>query len=299
MKMKKNLFLMLTIGVVIMLVACGNEGNEHSPMLTSYEATDDEASASDDEASAGDDGATTSDQEQLGIGDRECLAIRVEGDISMEMQEFFDFHSEIMDDYFGDLDAFLNARIDHYTGLFYAGSGEYVILVADDLENWQTPDLLADVNFTICRAEHSYDALSAIRTQIDNNHASTSARITSWGIDTLENNVFVYLADLTDEAILDFKENVSDSPLIEFIEEEGVVFQATILEIHDQPQVGWYYDDMTVLVTSAEHGRMAFDHRRLEDIGATVGDVVELTITEVWVQPDPAPVYPDSWRLID
>jgi len=56
---------------------------------------------------------------------------------------------------------------------------------------------------------------------------------------------------------------------------------------------------MTVLVTSEEFGRMVFDHRRLEDIGATVGDVIELTIAGDWVQPDPQPVYPDSWRLVD
>ena len=48
-----------------------------------------------------------------------------------------------------------------------------------------------------------------------------------------------------------------------------------------------------------EHGRIVFDHRRLEDIGATVGDVVELTIIGDWEQPDPAPVHPYGWRLVD
>lgn len=77
------------------------------------------------------------------------------------------------------------------------------------------------------------------------------------------------------------------------------IFNVTILEIHDEPQDDWYFDQMTVLVTSEEHGRMIFDHTRLEDIGATVGDIVELTIIGYWTQPDPSPVHPDSWRLVD
>ena len=86
----------------------------------------------------------------------------------------------------------------------------------------------------------------------------------------------------------------------EYIEQPfQAVFEATILEMYDEPQANWYFDEMTILVTSEAHGRMVFDHRRLADIGATVGDVVELTITGEWVQPDPQPVVPDRWRLID
>jgi len=154
--MIKNLFLALTMGVVLVLVACGNESESSSSVegvLGDYGAADD-------------DGYSNGEQEPLGVGDRECVVIRV-ADSGIGIREFFELHNEIMmGDYLGDLDAFLNARIDNYTGLFYSGSGEYVILIADDLENWQAPDLLADVNFTICRAEYSYDELSAIRTKL-------------------------------------------------------------------------------------------------------------------------------------
>jgi len=292
--MKKVLFLLSFIGVVLMLVACGHESSGISSQgeraHQDYELVD--GGESNDEQETG-------EPEPLGTGDRECLAVRVEGSVSMGMDEFFEIHREIINEYLEGLDAFFNARIDNYTGLFYIGSGEYVILLAEDIVNWQIPDLLEDVNFTVCRAEHSYTELSEVRTQIDNNYTYTSARITGWGIGTLENRVLVYVADLTDEVILDFKENVSDSPLIEFIDSPSAIFYATILEMHDEPQAGWYGDQMTVLVTSEEQGRMVFDHRRLENIGATVGDVVELTITGDWPQPDPAPVYPDSWRLVD
>ena len=135
------------------------------------------------------------------------------------MDEFFDDnHDELMNQYLDDLDAFFNSRIYNYTGIFYAGLGNYVILFAEALENWQTPKLLEDVRFKVCQAEHSYNELAEIRTQIDNNNTATSAQITSWGIDTMENIVFVYFADLTDEAIQDFRKNVSDSPLIDFRE---------------------------------------------------------------------------------
>ena len=88
----------------------------------------------------------------------------------------------------------------------------------------------------------------------------------------------------------------------EAIEEiDTVTFNATIIEIHDEPNDDWYFPgrNMTVLVTSEEFGRMVFDHRRLENINATVGDVVELMITGDWEQPDPQPVAPDSWRRVD
>ena len=287
--MKKSLFLILCIGITLMLVACGYEGSGASSpeeeMPIDNELTDDRES--------------NGVREPLGSGDRECLIIRADDDAGMGMGEFFDLQRDIINEYLEGLDAFFNDRIDNYTGLFYNGSGEYVILLADDIENWQIPDLLADVNFTVCRAEYSYSELSEVREQITYNYTTTSARITGWGIGTLENRVLVYVADLTDEAILDFKENVSDSPLIEFIDTPSVIFDAVIVEMHDEPPTAWYFEQMTVLVTSEEYGRMIFDHRRLEDIGATVGDVVELTLTGDWPQPDPQPVYPDSWRLVD
>jgi len=291
--MKKNLILMF--GILLVLVACGyeDEGNEQAGVLV-------------DDGSANDSGEhyETGDEreildEPLIIGERTCRIISVEGTNTMNMYDFFDRQSEIMDEYLGDFDAFFSARIDNYAGLFYAASEGYIILLAEDVENWDVPNLLAGVNFTICQADHSYEELSAVRTQIDENYQETSARITSWGIDTMDNIVVVYIADLTDEAILDFKENVSDSPLIDFREEGSVIFNATIIEMHEEPIIDWYDDEMTVLVTSEEFGRMIFDHRRLEDIGATVGDIVEITITGGWVQPDPQPVYPDSWRLVD
>lgn len=283
MKMKKNLLLL--VGAVLFLVACGHEGNEISPTV----------------AELANDGERNYEEVQplLEIDDRVCRHISAESPNTMNMHDFFDRHNEIINEYLEGFDGFFNARIDNYTGLFYAPSEGYVILLAEDVENWEVPDLLANVNFTICQADHSYDDLSAVRTQIDNNYEETTARITSWGIDTMDNIVFVYIADLTDEVILDFKENVTDSPLIDFRVEESVIFNATILEIYDEPQDDWYGDEMTVLVTSEEHGRMVFDHRRLENIGVTVGDVVEITITGGWEQPDPQPVHPDSWQLAD
>ena len=258
--MKKYLFLTLFTGFILILVACGDNTAETSP-----------------------------NHEQIISNGRECIA--VEGNNSMD--DFFSTN-HVEDDF----DDFFSNQIDNYAGLYF-DSGIYVILFADQLENWQTPEMLGDVRFRVCQVENSYNELAAVRTQINNNHGAASVLVTSWGIDTLENRIVVYLADLTDESILDFKENVSDSPLIDLRQEGRAVFYATILEMFDEPQADWYGDQMTVLVTSEEHGRMVFDHRRLEEIGAIVGDVVEITITGVWVQPDPAPVSPDSWRLVD
>ena len=266
--MRKHLFLTLLTGITLILVACGHENNNE----------------------------TSSAYQPTRINNFECII--VEGNSNMD--DFFASNdSELMNAYIGDLDAFFSNRINNYAGLFYHGSGVYVILFADLLRNWQTPEMLENVDFKVCQVEHSYSELAAVRTQIHNNYTMTSARITGWGISTLNNRVFVYLANLTDEVILDFRENVSDSPLIEFIESPSAVFNAIILEMHDEPLTDWYGAQMTVLVTSEEFGRMIFDHRRLEDIGATVGDIVELTITGDWEQPDPQSVHPDSWRLVD
>ena len=88
--------------------------------------------------------------------------------------------------------------------------------------------------------------------------------------------------------------SISDNDMDETVS----VFNATILEIHDEPMDDWYDREVTILV-DGEYGRMVFDHRLLEDIGATVGDVVELTILGAWEQLDPQSVHPDSWRLAD
>ena len=189
---KKHLFMILPMGFALLLMACGSPYDSEAPS---------------EEAAA--------DQERVVTEDNECIVI--DGNISMD--DFFDNnHDELMNEYLGNLDAFFNGRIDNYAGIFYAGSGNYVILFADALENWQTPELLEGVRFRVCRVEHSYSELAEIGTQIDNNYAATSAQITGWGIGTLENIVIVYLAEVTDEAIQDFRENVSDSPLIEFKE---------------------------------------------------------------------------------
>ena len=186
---KKHLFIIL-LGLMLLLVTCGHANN---------------SGPSSEEASA--------DQEPIATEDYECIVV----DGTIRMDDFFDNnHDELMNEYLGNLDAFFNGRIDNYAGIFYAGSGNYVILFARALENWQTPELLEGVQFRVCQVEHSYSELAEIRTQIDNNYATTSAQITGWGIGTLENNVVVYLAEVTDEAIQDFRENVSNSPLIEF-----------------------------------------------------------------------------------
>ena len=79
------------------------------------------------------------------------------------------------------------------------------------------------------------------------------------------------------------------------------IFTATILEIYDEPHEDWYFDpiDVTILVMAEGYGEMVFDYRRLEDIGATVGDIVELTIVGSWEELSPAAVYPYSWRLVE
>ena len=210
--MKKYLVLTLLMGFTLLLVACGNDANSET--------------SSEEEMP----GQEIIDQEPITFDGRQCVII--DGDMSMD--DFFDNTNEIMDVYFGDLDAFFNGRIDNYTGIYTgiydAGSEEYVILFADSLGNWQTPEFLEGVGFKVCQAEYSYDELAEIITEIDNNHAATSAEVTSWGIDTLENRVLVYLAELTDEAMEDFKANVSDSLLIDF--REGV-FVAEDLEVDE------------------------------------------------------------------
>lgn len=93
-------------------------------------------------------------------------------------------------------------------------------------------------------------------------------------------------------------ENDADSGQSVDSDVEVSVFTATIIEMIDEPRDDWYDSNATVLVDGVR-GRMIFDHRRLEDIGATVGDVVEITVTGAWVEPDPAPIYPDSWSLVE
>jgi len=90
-----------------------------------------------------------------------------------------------------------------------------------------------------------------------------------------------------------------EEPVVEdyvLLDEMVSVFRAKIVEMADESSPELYGG--TILVDGVR-GRMVFDHRRLEDIGAEVGDIVEITVTGVWPEPDPAPIFPDSWRLVE
>jgi len=182
--MKKKKLTILLLGFLLSLSACGNGVDEGQILLGE---------------------PTTSNG-------RDCMIITGEE----SMQEFFDQnHHELMNIQLGDLDAFLNPYIDHYTGIYFDGSG-YIILFAEELTNWQTPEILTDVNFTVCRAENSYNEMAEIREYLWENFDDTMANVTGWGIDTIDNILVVYLYEFTDEEVEFFRENIIDSPLIEF-----------------------------------------------------------------------------------
>ena len=70
----------------------------------------------------------------------------------------------------------------------------------------------------------------------------------------------------------------------------------TIIDISDEPNDNWF--GLTTLV-EGQYGRMIFSHEHLEDIGATVGDVVEITTTGVWMETDPIQLHIDSWSFVE
>ena len=110
--MKKNIFAILLLGFVLLLNACGIDEEQ----LTQVEST-------------------TSNG-------RECITIA--GDKSLGHFIDDNYHDEIMSVWIGDLDAFFNHYIDNYTGFyygFYFANPDYVILFADELDNWQTPEI--------------------------------------------------------------------------------------------------------------------------------------------------------------
>jgi len=70
----------------------------------------------------------------------------------------------------------------------------------------------------------------------------------------------------------------------------------TIIDIRDEPNDAWF--DPFVLAEINEHERIVFNHTHLENIGATIGNVVEITIQGDHIETDPAQVYVKKWFLI-
>lgn len=101
-------------------------------------------------------------------------------------------------------------------------------------------------------------------------------------------------------AVVCSSENDRDSGKSVDTNAEVSVFTAIIIEMLDEPRDNWYDSNATVLAND-ERGRVIFNHKHLEDIGAAVGDIVEIIVTGTWIEPDPdpAPIHPDSWSLVE
>lgn len=120
----------------------------------------------------------------------------------------------------GDFDAYFAALIPNYGSLYFEGPS-YVMLYSDDLNQWETPDMLTDVSFRLCQTKHlnTYQEMAEIRDYLNEHfwdYYPHMNNVTGWGIDIFENMLVIYLYELNAETILNFKTNVVNSPLIEF-----------------------------------------------------------------------------------
>jgi len=105
--------------------------------------------------------------------------------------------------------------------------GDYVVLIAQDLKNWERPThpRLADVGFTACQVENSWAEILEVLDDINDTWFSDSdkfSNITWTGLAVITNDILVGLYELNEETIQFFKENVTDSPLVRF-EQGGIV----------------------------------------------------------------------------
>jgi len=84
---------------------------------------------------------------------------------------------------------------------------------------------------------------------------------------------------------------------------DTVTFSVEIMEIHDGPDPEGVLGYHTVLARSIDGpitGYVSFEHLDLTDIGATVGDTVEITVYSPWLEPYPIiPLWVSSWSLVE
>lgn len=78
---------------------------------------------------------------------------------------------------------------------------------------------------------------------------------------------------------------------------DTVTFNVEIIEINDEAEDALWDD--TVLARSMDNQNFTFSHLDLPDIGATVGDIVTITVHSTWPEPDPAPLSIISWSLVE
>ena len=70
----------------------------------------------------------------------------------------------------------------------------------------------------------------------------------------------------------------------------------TIVDITDVQHDDWF--GKTVLANS-DQGQLVFNHEHLEDIDVSVGNIVRITTTGVWLETAPMQVDVISWELVE
>lgn len=108
--------------------------------------------------------------------------------------------------------------------------GDYVVLIARDLNNWERPThpRLEDVGFIACEVENSWAELLEIQDYVNKAWMQDPEKfenITSTGFRVVTNDLTVGLYELNEETIQFFKDNISDSPLISFEQGGRVILE--------------------------------------------------------------------------
>ena len=131
------------------------------------------------------------------------------------VQHFFDVNAGIFGEEYGG-----NAAENYYGGTYLDG-GTQVILLTDLSKSEEFTDIPENVRFEKC--DYTYAELgneikniNAELTRLRAQGEAYAADVASWGLNNMENRLWVDIYEMTDEKVEWFKENISDAPYLVF-----------------------------------------------------------------------------------
>lgn len=123
-----------------------------------------------------------------------------------------------------------NAYPDYYGGAYIDDSGDLVVYVYSDADSKSTArqdlsQVMGTASLTVKEAQFSYNELTSVMDKLNRyvkaNNDSDSNGFSLFYLSDKDNRIIVELTDLNEENIKRFKENVMDSPIIEFNQSKG------------------------------------------------------------------------------
>lgn len=161
---------------------------------------------------------------------------------------------------------------EQFGGFYFDDNGKLVILVVEQyMETYSTENILTPMNATIDTSaseildilslvrnesvvsvrivKNSYNSLHDVMDEIGLNIGTSTIRssIRFWALGTIENKVLVYLYDFNDLVINTFREEISDSPAIKFVEVSRGVYES---ENYDAMNVEEDNEELEILPAS-------------------------------------------------